>query len=939
MIPLRKLTPLLLAIPLLCFAQSPSIADRLTAGKQAADASKWDLAMESYRQARSAAQAAGDRKSESAALTGMAATEFGRNHDDLAEQLARESLQIAEELGDRSGMVTALRQISFVQHRRGQYEELRATNDRVLALQTELGDRRGIAVALNNVGNARLELGQPLSAIDYLSRADQEFAALGEDRSRGVVLANIGNTYLDLGDYDRTLEFARQGLALSEAAKDDEHIGTTRNIIAVAEMYRGNYGESLRIYQQAGEAARRAGNIWSQAEITNNIGMLYQAQQNHEQAIAYFRQALEINRKVAGLNFAAEVEKNLGDEMVAMRRLTEAVIHFRESLRLSKKTADRRMESQAHEGLGTVYLLTNRLADAEAELFAAAALQNETSTSANLAQTRVELSRVRVKQGRFNDALVSARESIRLLGSVDRPETLWQAQLAAGQALRLLGQNDEAARNFEASIATIESLRLRVAGPATALPIYFANKLEPFQERVTLALAAGQTEEALRFAERSKSRALGDILRSGRTALDKSLTPEERAAEQGLHTRLAALNIQIANQENDPQLKSERDRARRELEALESDLYAAHPEAALQRGEFLSLTTTEATQLAGQTGAVILDYFVTSRNAWVFVIRRGAPIRAVSLGVGQAALSTRAAEFHRQLAVHDLNYAVAAQALYRTLLTPVERDLAGQTAIVVLPDGPLWDVAFQALQPRPGQFLIERAAISWSPSLAVLRESLRLARERRAAPPAGELLALGNPAGQEPLPEAERQVRELRNLYGPDKSRILLGEAASQGRFKSEAGNYRVLHLASHAVLDGVNPMYSHALLARSVNDAGMLEARDLMELNLRAELLVLSACETARGRAVGGEGISGMLWAAFVAGAPTTVASLWRVESSSTSDLMVAFHRNWLAARHSGDPFAKAASLQKAARSHIAGGAWSHPFYWAGFIVIGSPD
>ena len=94
--------------------------------------------MESYRQARSAAQAAGDRKSESLALSGMASTEYGRNHDDLAEKFAREGLQIAEDLGDRFAIVAALRQISSVQHRRGQYKELGITNERVLVLQTEL---------------------------------------------------------------------------------------------------------------------------------------------------------------------------------------------------------------------------------------------------------------------------------------------------------------------------------------------------------------------------------------------------------------------------------------------------------------------------------------------------------------------------------------------------------------------------------------------------------------------------------------------------------------------------------------------------------------------------------------------------------------------------------------------------------------------------------
>jgi CHAT domain-containing protein len=100
----------------------------------------------------------------------------------------------------------------------------------------------------------------------------------------------------------------------------------------------------------------------------------------------------------------------------------------------------------------------------------------------------------------------------------------------------------------------------------------------------------------------------------------------------------------------------------------------------------------------------------------------------------------------------------------------------------------------------------------------------------------------------------------------------------------------------------------------------------------------VLSACETARGLASGGEGVSGMLWAAFVGGAPTTVASMWRVEAASTSDLMIGFHRNWLLERQSNRPHAKAAALQQAARALIADPRYSHPFYWAAFVVMGSP-
>jgi CHAT domain-containing protein len=581
----------------------------------------------------------------------------------------------------------------------------------------------------------------------------------------------------------------------------------------------------------------------------------------------------------------------------------------------------------------------NRVTEAIVEMDQAAEIQREISDTPSLAQTFAVLAHVKLKTGRAEEALKLAEESEQILSSIERPETLWQAQLVAGQALRRLGHGAEAAKEFEAAMATIESLRTRVAGPPTALPVYFADKLEPYQQRVAISLAAGKTDEALRFTEQSKSRALGDILRSGRVNLDKALTPSEKQTERRLENGLVELNLRIAKQPDNTALKANRNRARREIEAFQSQIYANHPETAFERGASPPLSTEEMARLAAETKAVFLDYLVTPRNTYVFVLKPGTRARVVTLGIGATALRAKTAEFHRQLASHDLGYAAAAHELYCLLVAPVERDLAGQAAVVIIPDGPLWDVSFQALQSGPKHFLMEDAVVSYAPSLAVLRETLRTARDRRAAPAARELLALGDPTTEERLPEAERQVREIEKLYGSSQSRLLTGDSATEAQLKAEAGNYRVIHLASHAVLDDVNPMYSRALLAKGSGEDGILEARELMQLNLRAELLVLSACQTARGDAPAGEGINGMLWAALGAGAPTTVASLWQVESASTSRLMIDFHRHWLDARRSNNPFAKASALRAAAMDLARDDKYSHPFYWAAFILVGSPN
>ena len=254
-------------------------------------------------------------------------------------------------------------------------------------------------------------------------------------------------------------------------------------------------------------------------------------------------------------------------------------------------------------------------------------------------------------------------------------------------------------------------------------------------------------------------------------------------------------------------------------------------------------------------------------------------------------------------------------------------ELKDARRLIIVPDGVLWELPFQALwQSDPGRYLLESHAISYAPSITVLREMTRVKAARAAGrgdagPP--RLLAFANPllpaqnrsvtegaardAPLAPLPHAELEVRGLQRIYGVAASRILVGSAAREDRWKQEARDYAVLHLATHGVLDATSPMYSYLALAPSAptagaaspsDDDGLLQAWELMALDLRADLVVLSACETARGRVAPGEGLIGLTWALFVAGSPASVVSQWKVESASTAELMQQFHRRWRGSR-----------------------------------------
>ncbi|HEU4766915.1 MAG TPA: CHAT domain-containing protein, partial [Pyrinomonadaceae bacterium] len=290
--------------------------------------------------------------------------------------------------------------------------------------------------------------------------------------------------------------------------------------------------------------------------------------------------------------------------------------------------------------------------------------------------------------------------------------------------------------------------------------------------------------------------------------------------------------------------------------------------------------------------------------------------------------------------------------------------LRRRKTLCIVPDKALWELPFQALQPRNGAHLIEDFTVFYTPSLSVLREGMKkqgrapvgqTLADRRPTPVGRTFFALANPdlggkgelvntSGTRerlaPLPEAETEVKTVAALYGQANSRIFIGTDAREARVKAEAPNYRVLHFATHGLLDGQNPMYSHLTLSQVGGESqedGMLEAREIINLDLSADLAVLSACQMARGWVGAGEGVIGMSWAFFVAGVPTIVASQWKVDSDSTTVLMIDFHRRLTARRsHVRKRETKAEALRNASLLLLRSERYRHPFYWAGFVMVG---
>jgi CHAT domain-containing protein len=301
------------------------------------------------------------------------------------------------------------------------------------------------------------------------------------------------------------------------------------------------------------------------------------------------------------------------------------------------------------------------------------------------------------------------------------------------------------------------------------------------------------------------------------------------------------------------------------------------------------------------------------------------------------------------LASRDYEFRIPARALYDQLIGPIERDLDGIGSLLIIRDDILWRVPFSALVDQKGRFLVERAAIAYAASISVY---VSMTEHRSPAEGATKLFAVANPTldsrfneayarfrGEAlgPLPDAEAEVDGLARLYGPKHSVILKRGDATEARTKAGMGGAEVVHFATHGLLDDRNPMYSRLALGRGdgTRDDGWLEAWEVAGLNIAADLVVLSACDTARGRVGGGEGVIGIAWSFFVAGARATVATEWKISSASTSKFMIAFHES-LQSETRKRSFRKAHALREAQLEFLRSQRYQHPFYWAPFILIG---
>lgn len=813
---------------------------------------------------------------------------------DITEEFAAWSLRIAEQLGDPHSRANALSQLANCE---------RIRRPRALQLAWQHSDE-AMAIA------------QSLNDADTLARVRVRHARVLEDNKAfpGIeILQNVTN--------------------LAEITEDTSIVAQAATHIARYLDSRGQHREAFVYSDIANQYARISGDPTALIGAAMNLAGAYAYTSDVELSLRYWNLAADLAESAGYMNILAGA-LGAGASILGEREPREGLEQLNRAIaRMEKVPAAQRAMVDMLRRRFLIHLELGHFDAAERDLDRSIEIAGS-SDPVYAADNRLFRSQLAYERGQYEEALRLADSAKQASYTNDGP------RYVQALSLRCLGRIDESMDIFEDMVAQANAAQSGMSDPDRKL--FFGDRRSALhRELLDMLVEQGEIARALEIAEQMKARTLRRAVSHG-PAIASALTGEELARDRALNKRVSELQNVVAKAEGESleRAKVQLADVRADLADFRQRIFVRRPELRAQQAD----NDLHVEVPAALDDVTVVEYVVLDHATHVFVLapRRNGERHVVSYTVPVSSRDLRRAveRFTAAVEARSLRVNDAAAALSRLILEPIAPQLASATSICIIPHEDLWRVPFHALY--------DRVPLFYAPSIAVLAASA--SRPRSAEKPA--LLALANPmvsartatlyrsiyrdARLGAIPETETEVRKIARIYGKDRSRILIGEEARENVIKSEGDKYDILHIATHGVIDESAPMFSSLVLSASGGDDGLddglLEAREIVNIQLDADLAVLSACETGRVNSTYGSGVIGLSWALLAAGCRTTVVSQWKAQSAATADLMVEFHRQLV------NGASKPQALHRAQQKLRRDPRYAHPFYWAPFVVLGAP-
>ncbi len=919
-----------------------------------------------------------------------------------AEEAWRRSLELRERLAPGSAEVAAvLGRLAGPALSRGDLDRAEALAGRALDILKPLAAPDLEAVPLMALGGVARERGDAAKAKALLQLALARHAESAPDSTTAEILNRLGGVarrHGDLGEAQRRFE---QALALLDrlAPAGMERTNVLLNLGWVASD-RGDLGTARRSMEQAVAARERLQpDSMSLASSLGQLALVVEDQGDLRLAESLMQRDASILARIAPVSMPAALAMgNLGE--VALRggaaaraaELCARAVAIQDRLAPGNPVVAGNLQTLAEAELARRHFAAAWSAGSRA----AKLLEGYGGAARARASTLAVLGEVARQRGEPGRAAILFQQALVL------QELQGYSGYEVADTLHVLGvlnrrrQPAAAARYFDRAIAMLEEQVRHLGGSHDLQAAYRGRHQSFYRDAIELAVERRRPREAFGLLERSRGQALLAQLAERDVAFARDVAPSLRQEERGLAAAIDQAEVralQLERQGDAAQLQQARgqlaDLHRRRDDAVARIRQASPRYAALALPVPLDLA---AVRQALDAGTVMLSYSLGETASTLFVVSAASPLEVHRLPAGEEELRRRIGEMRGLIGEAPGSSVLgrgrratllrASRELYDVLLRPAARRIAAGRRLLVVPDGILHQLPWAALvRDEPGaprqrwEYVAEWRPIHVAVSATVYDDLRRqrpppLAPGAAAAPPSAmSLVAFADPqvptwlraarprraddlvlrsavargCSFAPLPYSRQEVAGIAGLF-PAGSRVYLGAAATEERAKTVSRQARYLHFATHTTLDEDSPLDSAVVLAIPESftrggENGLLQAWEIFDaMRLDADLVVLSGCESALGREVGGEGLLGLTRAFQYAGARAVVASLWNVSDRMTAPLMVSFYRALLA----GMPKDEALRQAQMEMLHGAGAAApadamdAEPFFWAGFELFG---
>jgi CHAT domain-containing protein/tetratricopeptide (TPR) repeat protein len=798
-----------------------------------------------------------------------------------------------------------------------------------IPLYTKLGDRHTVAFILQIIGNTYPYLRDNIQSLNYYNQALLVYRDLDDAKSS----AEIRKTIRDWGYLALFPEINQATILESDATQ-----------ILRKEQSESLSKQAIQKFEEARLLYKKVGHKLLEANALRTLALLYFELKNFSKSLDYLSQSLQLLQEAHDTFGQTEIFYMIGQVYTEenINNFQQALDNYKQSLQLSQKIGHKSQQAKTLDSLGLIYYY-----------YAA-----DKTTALDYFQQSLPVSKA--------------------VGTEEEARALYHIAFVQ----RDLGKLTESLTNIEASLKLIEENRSEIRNERLRT-LFFASKHDYYLLYIDVLMKLhkqnpklGYDVKAFQANESARARSLLDILTEAKVNIRQGVDPEllkkEMQLQEELNSKEQSRVKLLQTQYTDKQLSE----LKQEIKDLIVQVSRFREEILITSPKYAAikypqpLTLQEIQQQVLDENTLLLEYSLGKENSYLWAVSKTS-VSSYELPK-DADIEAAAQEFYKQLTSEQIVNPEAGNKLSQMLLAPVANQL-GKKRLLIVSDGALQSIPFAAL-PIPTSdgknftpLLVQNEVVSLpsASTLAVLRNQLK---DRK--PVSKTLAVIADPVftsnderfrNLRPQPqiisanpnEVKRSASDIgvildRLKYTRIEAETILSLVPENQRTSAfdfaasraiatnpELANYKIIHFATHGLLNNVNPELSGVVFSlvdeQGADSNGFLRLNDIFNLNLPAELVVLSACETGLGKDVKGEGLVGLTRGFMYAGAKRVVVSLWSVKDTATAELMKKFYRQMLAKGLHPVAALRAAQLEMWKTQQ-----WKAPYYWAAFVVQG---